>query len=77
MTSTLKNCFGKTVEQKQVHSLPTRGGDGVHNTVVFEDQTWSPVAFLNASGCGHEVVLTDVEVTTFNGQCNRLQVIED
>ena len=32
---------------------------------------------LNASCRGHEVVLSDVEVTTFNSQCNRLQVIED
>ena len=51
--------------------MPARGGDGIHNTVVFEDLIWSPVAslfgVLNTFCRGHEIVLSTVEVTAFNG----------
>ena len=40
----LEYCSEKLSNNDKVPSLPAHGGDGIHNTVVFEDLIWSPVA---------------------------------
>ena len=60
----------KNVEHGKVPSLPARDGDGIHNTVLFEHLIWSPVALLvvlNSFCRRHEIVLSDVEVSTVKG----------
>ena len=44
VTHFVKHRFQKIIEQKQVTSLHTCGGDGIHSTLIMEDQIWSPVA---------------------------------
>ena len=61
-----------------MQSLPVRGGDGIHNTAVFENLIWSPVALLCVSNTfcrRHNAVTIVIRIGTFNGQCNRFQVI--
>ena len=64
-----------TAYSQQANSLHAGCGDGIHSTLVSEDQIWLPVAFFGAidATCGRlNGVLSWTEVAVFHSGCNRL-----